>query len=85
MKTISLKISDELFEKIERYRVAENLNRSSYVTEAVVAYTKSIERERLKEQLKKEAIKDKELSRNIIDELDHLSNEGLSHPHKDWN
>ncbi len=55
MKTISLKMPDDLFEKMEKYRAEENLNRSSYVMEAVMEYTKKIEREELRKKLEVEA------------------------------
>ncbi|MFY0607857.1 MAG: hypothetical protein JXR10_14155 [Cyclobacteriaceae bacterium] len=84
MKTISLKVPDDIYEKIETYRKLDNKNRTSYVMEAVVAYTKNIEREELKEQLKNEAIADKEADRRILDELDHLSNEGLDSLKDKW-
>lgn len=45
----------DLFEKMEKYRAAENLNRSSYVMEAVAEYTKKMEREYLRIALEKES------------------------------
>jgi len=85
MKSISLKVPDEVFEKIETYRKLENMNRSSYVMEAVVSYSKNLEREQLREQLKKESIMDKELYEEEIKEWDHMSNEGLETLNDDWN
>lgn len=80
MKTISLKMPDEVFKKIEEYRKRANKNRTSYVMQAVTEYNKKLEREALGEKLRNEALQDRELTREIIDELDHLSNEGLEHP-----
>lgn len=82
MKTISLKIPDDVFEKVEKYRKSEKKNRTSYVMEAVVEYNKKVERKDLGEKLRKEALEDRKLTREIIDEFDHLSNEGLER--NDW-
>lgn len=55
MKTISLKVPDDVYEKIESYRKRENMNRTSYVMEAVVAYNRKIERDELARKLQAEA------------------------------
>lgn len=73
---------EDIYKKVEKYRKSLDKNRSSYVMEAVVEYTKKLEREELREQLAKEAKEDRELYREIIDEYDHLSNEGLEND--DW-
>ncbi|WP_425389461.1 hypothetical protein [Ekhidna sp.] len=85
MKTISLKIPDDVYEKVEKYRKAMDKNRSGYVMEAVMEYTRKKEREELKEQLAKEINEDRNLNREIIDEYDHLSNEGLENLKDEWN
>ena len=55
MKTISLKIPDDVFEKVEKYRKAMDKNRSGYVMEALVEYIRKKEHEELREQLQKES------------------------------
>ncbi|REE00576.1 hypothetical protein [Marinoscillum furvescens] len=77
MKTISLKVPDDVYEKIESYRKRENMNRTSYVMEAVVAYNRKIERDELARKLQAEAKNDRKLNREIIDDFDHLSDEGI--------
>ncbi|MFT6865932.1 MAG: hypothetical protein ACJA08_000758 [Cyclobacteriaceae bacterium] len=57
MKTISLKIPDEIYYKVEKYRKLENVNRTSFVLEALVAYSKKIERESLGKKLREESEK----------------------------
>lgn len=56
MKTISLKVPDDVYERIEANRKRENMNRSSYVMEALATYSKQKEREELGEKLRKESI-----------------------------
>ncbi|MFT4834295.1 MAG: metal-responsive CopG/Arc/MetJ family transcriptional regulator [Marinoscillum sp.] len=70
MKTISLKVPDDVYERIETNRKRENMNRSSYVMEAVVAYSKTIEREKLGEQLRKESIQTAEEYETFKSELE---------------
>lgn len=82
MKTISLKVPDELYEKMEKYRISENQNRSNYVMEAIVEYTKKIEREELKSKLKEELDRDRELNKGIIEEWDGTVTDGLED--EDW-
>lgn len=84
MKTISLKIPDDVYEKVEKYRKSMDKNRSSYVMEAVVAYTKNLEREELAEQIRREVEADKDLYKEIIEEYDHLSIEGLDKLNDEW-
>ncbi|WP_089356396.1 ribbon-helix-helix domain-containing protein [Ekhidna lutea] len=80
MKTISLKIPDDVYEKVEKYRKAMDKNRSGYVMEAVMEYTKNKEREELREQLKKESkmvAEDYERFREEIEEWDVTLMDGL--------
>ncbi len=70
MKTISLKVPDEVYEQIETIRKRENKNRSSYVMEAVVAYSKNIEREALREKLRKESLETAHEYKKFKEELE---------------
>lgn len=80
MKTISLKLPDDVYEKLEKYRKTMDKNRSSYVKEAVVEYTKKLEREELREELKKESTmvaEDYERYGEEIEALDATLTDGL--------
>ncbi len=77
MKTISFKISDEMFERIEKYRKINNLNRTSYVNEAIETYTRVKEREDLHKKLRKEAKAIEKGSKQIIEEWDTTVGDGL--------
>ena len=46
---------EDIYKKVEKYRKSMNKNRSSYVMEAVVEYTRKKEREELEEQLREAA------------------------------
>jgi len=70
MKTISLNVPDGVFEKLEKYRKAENMNRTSYVMEAVVEYNRKLEREELRKKLHEEIELDREVDKEIIEEWD---------------
>jgi metal-responsive CopG/Arc/MetJ family transcriptional regulator len=85
MKTISLKIPDDVYEKVEKYRKSMDKNRSSYVMEAVVEYTRNLEREELADKLRKEAIttsKEYKEYKEEIEEWDVTLMDGLSDD--DW-
>ncbi len=60
---------DDLYEKMEKFRAVENLNRSSYVMEAVAEYTKKIERENLRIRLQEESRRISEEYEKFKDEL----------------
>lgn len=77
MKTISLKMPDEVFEKVEKHRKAGKLNRSGYILEAVRAYNRQLERDALGQQLREEAKNDRELTKEIIEEWDVTTGDGL--------
>lgn len=85
MKTISLKMPDELYEKVEKYRKLENINRTSYVLEALAAYNRSLEREALRSRLQEEskiASKERQKFRAEMDIWDNTIFDGLED--EDW-
>ena len=80
MKTISLKLPDDVYEKLEKYRKTMDKNRSSYVKEAVVEYTKKLERAELREELKKESMivaEDYERLKEEMEDWDATLSDGL--------
>lgn len=60
---------EEIYEKVEKYRKAMDKNRSGYVMEAVVEYTKKLEREELEEQLREASKKTARQYEKMKDEL----------------
>lgn len=77
MKTISLKVPDELYERIEANRKRENKNRTSFVMEAVAEYNKKLEREELRKKLEEEIESDRNHSKEVISEWDVAVGDGL--------
>lgn len=55
MKTLSLKLDDEIFEETEKITAQLNLARNRYINEAVSLYNRFNKRRLLKNQLSKES------------------------------
>lgn len=77
MKTISLKVPDDVYERIEANRKRENKNRTSFVMEAVAEYNKKLEREELRKKLEEEIESDRENTKMVIEEWDVTVDDGL--------
>ncbi|GAB4233782.1 MAG: hypothetical protein Tsb0034_07160 [Ekhidna sp.] len=69
MKTVTIKMSDELFEKVESIRKKEGKNRSSYLIDLVEKKIKENERERLAEKLREESLQVAKQYEKMKDEL----------------
>jgi hypothetical protein len=54
MKSILLKLDDKLFEELEASAKEEKTPKTTYIKRAIEAYTKSVKRKRLEEQIKRE-------------------------------
>jgi predicted transcriptional regulator len=75
MKTLSLKLDDEIFEDAEKITSKLKLARNRYINEAVSIYNQYNKRKLLKNQLSKESKAVKKDSLDILSEFEKLIDE----------
>lgn len=75
MKSILLKIDDELYSEVELSAKELNTSRTAFIKKALEAYLKAWERRKLEQELRKEVeeIKKYDLDRKLISEFDAAS------------
>jgi predicted transcriptional regulator len=76
MKTLSLKLDDEIFEETDRIAGKLNIARNRYINEALEAYNRLVSREILKEKLRRESNQVRKTSMEVLNELEKI-NDGL--------
>ncbi len=72
MKTLSLKLKEEIFEDLEVCSKEIKLSRNAYINKAVDFYNKTIDRIKLKKMLKKESLLIRESSMEVLKEMEAL-------------
>lgn len=75
MKTLSLKLDDNVFEETEKVVSALNLTRNRYINEALILYNQFNKRRLLKKKLAKESKSVAQSSSEVLAELEKLSDE----------
>ena len=75
MKTLSLKLDDQIFDEAEEITSKLNLARNRYINEAVSIYNKFNKRRLLKKQLQKESKIVSKDSMDILQEFEKLVDE----------
>lgn len=70
MKTISLKLDDEIFYEVEEIKRELKVSRNSYINEAVRVYNQENKRRLLKTQLEKESALTSKDSMGILNEFE---------------
>lgn len=75
--TVTLKADDDFFDLLGNLSKELKTTKSELIRRAVVDYRKQIERQKLKEQVRKASLYVRENSQEAIDEFDHLSGEGI--------
>lgn len=75
MKTLSLKLDDEIFDEAEELTSKLNLARNRYINEAVNIYNQYNKRKLLKKQLLKESKLTMEDSMEVLREFERLIDE----------
>ncbi len=73
MKTLSLKLDDDIFEETDRIAGKLNMARNRYINEALEAYNKVASKKFLKEKLKQESIKVSRSSMDMLKELEKIT------------
>lgn len=76
MKTLSLKLDEDIFEEAEEITSKMQIARNRYINEAVSVYNLYNKRRMLKKQLAKESNLTKEDSLEILKEFEKLIDEG---------
>ena len=76
MKTLSLKLDDDIFLEVEEITSKMQIARNRYINEAVSVYNLYNKRRMLKKQLAKESNLTKEDSLEILKEFEKLIDEG---------
>jgi antitoxin component of RelBE/YafQ-DinJ toxin-antitoxin module len=75
MKTLSLKLDDNIFEETEKVVSELNLTRNRYINEALSLYNQFNKRRVLKKKLAKESRIVSQTSREILAEFEKLADE----------
>jgi predicted transcriptional regulator len=75
MKTLSLKLDDDIFEEAEEITSKLNLARNRYINEAVSIYNRVNKKRLLKKQLEKESLITRKESLDILHEFEMLLDE----------
>ncbi|MGC4130108.1 MAG: hypothetical protein QM564_11270 [Bergeyella sp.] len=75
MKTISLKINDDIFSETEEILKTKRKPRNRYINEAIEFYNKIQQRELLKAKLKKESLLVREESMKVLWEFENIDDE----------
>jgi len=75
MKTLSLKLDDEIFDEAEKITASLKLPRNRYINEAVNIYNLFNKRRLLKKQLEKESKLTRKDSMDILHEFEKLIDE----------
>lgn len=70
MKTISLKLDDNIFEQTECIIKQQKKPRNRYINEALDYFNKMTEREALKEQIRRESLLCRDESMEILKEFE---------------
>lgn len=76
MKTLSLKLDDDIFLEVEEITSKMHIDRNRYINEAVSVYNLYNKRRMFKKQLAKESNLTKEDSLEILKEFEKLIDEG---------
>ncbi|MBL7898855.1 MAG: hypothetical protein JNJ99_09995 [Crocinitomicaceae bacterium] len=75
MKTLSLKLDDDIFEEAEKMTTKLKLPRNRYINEAVKIYNQFNKRRLLKAQLIKESAMTYKSSMKVLEEFENLTDE----------
>ena len=75
MKTLSLKLDDDIFEEAEKITSKMHIARNRYINEAVSVYNQYQKRKLLKKQLMKESEITKVDSLEVLQEFENLLDE----------
>ncbi len=75
MKTLSLKLDDDVFEEADRIAGKLNIARNRYINEALEAYNMLISRKLLKEKLSKESDQVSKTSMEVLKELERITDD----------
>ncbi len=72
MKTLSLKLDDEIFEETDRIASKLNIARNRYINEALEAYNMLISRKLLKQKLLRESNQVSKSSMEVLAQLEKI-------------
>jgi predicted transcriptional regulator len=75
MKSLSLKLEDDIFDEAERITGQLNLPRNRYINEAVKVYNLFNKRKLLKKRLHKESLQTQEDAMRVLHEFEKLVDE----------
>jgi predicted transcriptional regulator len=75
MKTLSLKLDDDIFEEAEEITSKLNLARNRYINEAVSIYNRVNKKRLLKKQLAKESVLTSKDSMEVLNEFEKFLDE----------
>lgn len=75
MKTLSLKLDDEIFEETDRIASKLNIARNRYINEALEAYNMLISRKLLKQKLLKESNQVSKTSMEVLAQLEKITDD----------
>ncbi|KQC13980.1 MAG: hypothetical protein APR63_06635 [Desulfuromonas sp. SDB] len=74
-KALSLKLSESIFEEVEKITKELNKPRNAYINEALLFYNRFMKRKRIRELLKKESSLIKSDSLMVLSEFEEMEDE----------
>lgn len=77
MHTITLKTDDNFFTMLNEMVATFGTSRSELIRNAVINYKETLEKEKLKQQIKKASLKVRNESLKIVNEFEGTLNDGL--------
>ena len=77
MHTITLKADDNFFKMLNEMATIFGTSRSELIRNAIINYKETLEKEKLKQQIKKASLKVRKESLKIANEFEDTLNDGL--------
>ena len=77
MHTITLKADDNFFMMLNEMATTFGTSRSELIRNAIINYKETLEKEKLKQQIKKASLKVRKESLKIANEFENTLNDGL--------
>jgi ribosome-binding ATPase YchF (GTP1/OBG family) len=78
MKTITLKTEDSFFEKVTSLAKELHLSKSELIRQSIAEFEKNVRNKKLKEKMMRSSLKVREANREIVDDFDGTTEDGLT-------
>ena len=79
MRTITLKANNDFFEKVTQLAKNLHTSKSELIRRAIVEYEHNLQKSKMKEQMREASLRVREANRQIIEDFEATSMDGLEH------